>query len=239
MRRDTDFRDVCVVIPTYNEKATIGELITALEELRGDLNIRIVVVDDSSTDGTIDVIRMEMSRNANIIFVERGMRLGFGSAIRDGLYTALSLEPRPEFIVTMDGDLSHDPLEVLSLVSACSRDKIVVGSRYIESGKIHGWGLYRKTMSRAANLLARIFMKIPVRDCTSGFRCYSADFVRAILPSLESEGFDIQIETLYKAIQKGFKIEERPITFRDRLNGKSKVRFRDIWGYIRRVSLAR
>lgn len=232
---DPEPRDVCVVIPTYNEAGTIRELIEALEELSRRSVIRVVIVDDDSTDGTIGIIEEMMEKHGNIILVERGRKLGFGTAIIDGFKAALSLEPAAEFIVTMDADLSHDPREVPSLVEACDKDSLVVGSRYIKGGEIHGWGLYRKTVSRAANFLARVFVNIPARDCTSGFRCYRADLVQTILPSLEGVGYDIQIETLYETARHGFSIDEKSITFRERRSGESKLKRGDIWDFIKGI----
>lgn len=232
---DSEPRDVCVVIPTYNEAGTIRELMETLEELSGRSVIRVVIVDDGSTDGTIGIIEEMMGKHGNIILVERGEKLGFGTAIIDGFRAALTLEQAPEFIVTMDADLSHDPREVPSLVEACDKDSLVVGSRYIKGGEIHGWGLYRKTVSRAANFSARVFVNIPASDCTSGFRCYRTDLVQTILPSLESLGYDIQIETLHEAARHGFSIEERPITFRERRSGESKLKLGDIWGFIKGI----
>ncbi|MCW3991456.1 MAG: glycosyltransferase, partial [Candidatus Bathyarchaeota archaeon] len=175
-------KDVCVVLPTYNEAGTIRELLAALERSMVGLSIRVVVVDDGSKDGTLGILREMMERHGNIILVERGRKLGLGTAIIDGFKTALSLEPEPEFIVTMDADLSHDPGELPSLVEACDGDTVVIGSRYVENGEIHGWGPYRKMVSAVANFFVRAFTDINARDCTSGFRCYSASLVRAVLP---------------------------------------------------------
>ena len=228
-------KDVCVVLPTYNEAGTIRELLAALERSMVGLSIRVVVVDDGSKDGTLGILREMMERHGNIILVERGRKLGLGIAIIDGFKTALSLEPEPEFVVTMDADLSHDPGELPSLVEACDGDTVVIGSRYVENGEIHGWGPYRKMVSAVANFFVRAFTDINARDCTSGFRCYSASLVRAVLPNLESVGYDVQIETLHEAVRLGFSIEERPITFRERRSGESKLKFGDIWGFMKRV----
>jgi dolichol-phosphate mannosyltransferase len=226
---------VCVVIPTLNESGTIGTIIESLEEL-GDLyHIRIIVVDDGSTDGTVEIVQEASGKHGNLTLIERGQRLGLGTAIRDGLRATLDQEPAPDFVVTMDADLSHDPGELPSLVEACEEESLVVGSRYAEGGEIHGWGLHRKLMSRGANSLARVFTNVPTRDCTSGFRCYGAELVREVLPDLDSVGFDIQIEILSKAAQSGFSIVEEPITFRERTEGKSKLRLREIYGFIRRA----
>ena len=226
---------VCVVIPTLNESGTIGAIIESLEELRDLYHIRIVVVDDGSTDGTVGIVQESSEKHGNLTLIERGRRLGLGTAIRDGLRAALDQEPAPDFVVTMDADLSHDPGELPSLVEACEEDSLVVGSRYVEGGEIHGWGLHRKAMSRGANILARVFTNVPSKDCTSGFRCYGAELVREVLPNLDSIGFEIQMEILSKAANRGLNLVEKPITFRERVEGKSKLRLWEIFRFTRRV----
>lgn len=226
---------VCVVIPTLNESGTIGGLIESLEKLRDLYQIRIVIVDDGSTDGTIETVRESSEKHGDMTLIERGSRMGLGSAIRDGLKVALDQEPAPNFVVTMDADLSHDPDELPRLVEACGKDSIVVGSRYVEGGEIHGWGLYRMTVSRGANFIARALTGVPIRDCSSGFRCYGFELMSNLLLGLQSTGYDIQIEILSKAARRGFKIIEKPITFRNRAAGESKMRYRDMLNFVKRV----
>jgi len=121
-------RVVCVVIPTYNEVGSIGELVVSLLGLEG-LSVRVVVVDDGSDDGTLEVLEELMESYDNIVVVERGEKLGLGSALLEGFRTALALVPEPEFIVSMDGDLSHDPRELPSLVGSCGVGCVGSGSR--------------------------------------------------------------------------------------------------------------
>ena len=226
---------VCVVIPTLNESGTIWAIIESLEELRVLYQIRIIIVDDGSTDGTIKTVRGSSEEYGNLTLIERDRKLGLGDAIRTGLRAALDLEPVPDFIVTMDADLSHDPNELPKLVEACVKDSMAVGSRYVEGGEILGWGLYRMTVSRGANFIARALTGVPVRDCSSGFRCYGSDLMSGLLPGLQSTGYDIQIEILSKAARRGFKITEKPITFRDRAAGESKLRYRDMLNFVKRA----
>ncbi len=227
--------DVCIVIPTYNEVGTIGELVVSLQELGEFFRVRIVIVDDGSDDGTLEVLDGLMERYSNIVLVERGEKLGFGSALLEGFRTALSLVPEPEFIVSMDGDLSHDPVELPSLVGSCGEGGLVIGSRYVEGGAIEGWGLHRRVVSWVANFLARRFAGLPVRDCTSGFRCYHADVVRGVVGGWGCSGYDVQIDVLFEAFRRGFRVREVPIRFSDRRSGVSKLSAMEVWNFIARV----
>ena len=225
---------VCIVIPTLNESGTIGLLIESLETLRNFYKIRIIIVDDGSIDSTVETVKESRYKFGNLTLIERDRKLGLGDAIRTGLRAALDLEPIPDFIVTMDADLSHDPNELPKLVEACEKDSIVVGSRYVKGGEIHGWGLYRKSVSQGANFIARTLTGVTVKDCSSGFRCYGSDLMSDLLPGLRSTEYDIQIEILSKATLRSFKITEKPITFRDRTAGKSKLGYRDMLKFVKR-----
>lgn len=225
---------VAVLIPTYNEIHTISPLIDSLQNLQ-NIDLRIIVIDDGSTDGTTEAVQELTSKSNNITLIERGEKLGLGSAIRDGFKAALNQTPPPDFIVTMDADLSHDPTLIPSMIEECDRDTLVIGSRYIEGGEIHGWSTYRRTVSWGANLLARTFANIPAKDCTSGYRCYGADLVKAILPGLKSSGYDIQIEIMSETARHGFEIKEVPIRFQDRTTGESKLKSGQMWEFAKRI----
>jgi dolichol-phosphate mannosyltransferase len=139
--------------------------------------------------------------------------------------TALCLKPLVEHIVTMDCDLSHDPNDIPRLVNLAkaSNADIVVGCRYTKRGGIIGWNLYRKLVSRSANLMARLLLSLPAYDNTTGFKVYSRHAVEAILPSLHTGAYEIQVETLYHARKLGLRITEAPIIFRERTKGESKL----------------
>jgi len=176
-----------------------------------------------------------MEGYGSIVLVERGEKLGLGSALLEGFRTALGLIPKPEFIVTMDGDLSHDPRELPSLVGSCGVGGVVIGSRYVEGGAVEGWGLHRRVVSRVANFLARRFVGLTVRDCTSGFRCYHSDVVRGVIDDLGCLGYDVQIDVLFETIHKGFAVMEVPIRFSDRRVGKSKLSVFEVWSFLSKV----
>ena len=221
--------NVCVVIPTLNEANTIGDLISELSELE-NIHVRAIIVDDGSTDGTPEIVGAT-SWWDDIHLIKRRRKLGLGTAIRAGIMRALELDPPPDYIVTMDGDLSHDPQAIPLLVDICDSESVIIGSRYVEGGEIRGWKASRHIISQGANIVARVFGRIPARDCTSGFRCYGVDVERAIVPDLKTSGYDIQIEMLSEAARRGFRIGEAPIVFRDRENGHSKLDVTQIFRY--------
>jgi dolichol-phosphate mannosyltransferase len=223
--------DVCVVIPTLNEYDTIGELIEGLGEL-DEIHVRTIVVDDGSTDGTQDIVEAASWWDDDVHLVKRGRKLGLGTAIREGIMRSLELEPPPDYIVTMDGDFSHDPKAIPSMVKRCEGESVIIGSRYVKGGEIRGWNASRHIISRGANFIARVFGKIPARDCTSGFRCYGANLKRTIIPELEATGYGIQIEMLSVAARRGFQIDEVPIVFTNRENGNSKLDVTQILKYV-------
>lgn len=213
---------VCVVIPTFNESDTIGELIDGLIELE-DIRVRTIVIDDGSTDGTQEIVEASGLWIDGVHLVKRGRKRGLGTAIREGIMRSLEFVPPPDYIVTMDGDSSHDPAAIPAMVDRCESDSMIIGSRYVEGGEIRGWHLSRHIISRGANFIARVFGKIPAMDCTSGFRCYGADLEKVIVPELEASGYGIQIEMLSAAARRGYQIDEVPIVFTDRMNGESKL----------------
>jgi glycosyltransferase involved in cell wall biosynthesis len=170
--------NVCVVIPTLNEADTIGDLIAELGELE-NIHVRAIIIDDGSTDGTLEIVGATSWWDDDVYLIKRGRKLGLGTAIRAGIMRALELDPPPDYIVTMDGDLSHDPQDIPLLVDMCDSESVIIGSRYVEGGEIRGWNASRHIISRVANIVARVLGRIPARDCTSGFRCYGIDLERA------------------------------------------------------------
>lgn len=217
---------VVVVIPTYNEAGTIEELTRRIFAL-GIAGLDILVVDDSSRDGTIEILR-KLQAQFPITVIIRPKKSGLGSALKDGI--ALAKEHGAEAVITMDADLSHEPKHIPEMLKKISTGvDLMVGSRRIKGGEIIGWGARRMMMSRGAMEFSRRILGITAHDVTSGFRAYSRKVVDAIaLDKVSSTGYAFQEEMLYRTQQGGFCIEEIPIVFHDRKHGKSKLGIKDI-----------
>jgi dolichol-phosphate mannosyltransferase len=213
---------VAVVLPTYCEADNIERLIRLLQKLK--LNLLITVADDSSPDGTAEIVQKLQEEYDNLLLFVRPRKLGLGTAITDAFRTLLSLEKPPDYIVTMDADFSHNPKDIPKLMSAAEEGAgLVIGSRYCKGGRIVGWHSVRLLISRVANFIASTITGKRIHDCTSGFRCYSKECVEAVLPNLHSQTYEIQIETVKHARIQGFPVKETPITFVNRKRGKSKL----------------
>ena len=223
--------EIGVILPTYREVENIANLIEGIENLQ--LNTSILVVDDSSPDGTAETVKNLQKKYDNILLCVRPQKRGLGTAITDGFKIFLSLKSAPKFIVTMDADYSHNPKAVPQLLpkmqSGCG---IVIGSRYCRGGKIVGWSGARKIVSRTANFAAKFLVGLKLRDCTSGFRCYSTRFLKVAIGSLHSQTYEIQIETVRQALLRGFSVKECPILFVNRKHGESKLALAEIQSYI-------
>jgi dolichol-phosphate mannosyltransferase len=222
---------VSLILPTYCEAKNIEKLIPEIERLHLDLSI--LVVDDSSPDGTADKVRPLQKKYPNLLLLLRPQKGGLGSAITDGFKTIMSLKKVPAMVLTMDADYSHDPQDLLRLVSGIDNGyDLVIGSRYCSGGKTVGWPRTRKIISLGANILARSLLGLKLHDCTSGYRCYSSNLLRATIPHLHSQTYDIQIETINQAHLGGFKVHEIPISFANRKRGKSKLSLVEIQNYL-------
>jgi len=220
-----------VILPTYCEVQNIQRIIAEIQAL--PLNATILVIDDSSSDGTADAVRSLQVMYPNLLLLVRPQKSGLGSAITDGFRTFLSLRNVPDFVVTMDADYSHNPEDLPRLISNMSEGcDLAIGSRYCVGGKTEGWPFTRKIISRGANAIARGVLGLKLHDCTSGYRCYSTNFLNKTIGYLHSQTYDIQIETVKQAHMQGFKIREVPILFVNRKQGKSKLNIREIENYV-------
>lgn len=209
-------RLVSIVVPTYNERQNLPRLVAAIaEHVRAPYEI--VVVDDSSPDGTADLAR-DLARAHPITLLVRGAKTGLGSAYRDGFRAAAG-----DVIFEMDADLSHDPRFMSALIEAVEGGAdVAIGSRYVSGGRIVGWGAYRKLVSGVGNTLARMMLRVGARDLTSGYRCYARE-AAGVVQDARSDGYAFQVEALFLAKKRGFRIVEVPITFENRTVGKSKL----------------
>jgi dolichol-phosphate mannosyltransferase len=222
---------VGVILPTYREAENIENIIEDIENLR--LYTSILVIDDSSPDGTAEIVKKLQKKYSNILLCVRPKKNGLGTAVTDGFKIFLSSKLPPKFVVTMDADYSHNPKAIPQLLSTMqSGCGIVIGSRYCKGGKISGWPFTRKIISRAANVVARFLMGLKLRDCTSGFRCYSTSFLKVAIGNLHSQTYEIQIETIRQSLSRGFSVQEVPILFVNRKLGKSKLTLTEIQGYL-------
>lgn len=228
---DEENPDVAIVLPTYCEAENIENLISTIESLETDLII--VVVDDSSPDGTGNIVKKLQEKYTNIALLTRPYKSGLGTAITDCFRFILSQPNVPDYIITMDADYSHNPMDIPKLLQSAKRGHhVVVGSRYCKGGRIKGWTLARLALSKIANKMAAKLVALPIHDFTSGFRCYSREYIRRVLPNLHSHTYEIEIETLRQASIRGAKVTETPITFTNRKKGKSKLTVNEIWGFI-------
>jgi dolichol-phosphate mannosyltransferase len=210
-----------VVVPTYNERDTIGEVIARLFEA-ADHRVEVLVVDDGSPDGTEAVVRQLQTQRGGIHLLERSSKQGLGTAYIEGFREGI--DKGYWAIVEMDADLSHDPAVVPQLLAALSDADLAIGSRYTQGGQVHDWSPARRWLSRAGNIYARAWLGFPIKDATSGFRAYRSDFLsRQDLDSVRSQGYGFQIEMARRIYRSGGRIVEVPITFTDRTLGRSKM----------------
>jgi dolichol-phosphate mannosyltransferase len=209
-----------VIVPTYNERENLPILV---EHLMRHANVRVLIVDDQSPDGTGDIADDLARRHPGSIEVmHRTGRRGLGRSYVDGFRAALASDA--DVICQMDADLSHDPAHLPSLVAATAEADLVLGSRYVAKGAIVNWPLRRLLLSRFANLYIRLVTRLDVRDCTTGYRCWRRDALAGLpLDRISSDGYSFLVETLYMAAGRGARLAEVPITFVERRQGESKL----------------
>lgn len=212
---------VVIVVPTYNEADNIRALIRDLFALK-IYDLRILVVDDASPDGTSEIVEGLRAGNPGLSLITRKGDRGRGLAGREGFIAAM--EDGADIIVEMDADFSHQPSSVPSLLQAIGDADVAIGSRLVKGGRDQDRGLFRQLLTRAANTYARILLGVRVGDMNSGFRCFSRKAMEAIRPeTLRSVGPSIVHEVLFRASRAGMKIIEVPIEFLDRKEGTSKL----------------
>jgi len=209
-----------VIVPTYNERENLRPL---LDQLLVIPDLRILIVDDASPDGTGDAADSYAASNrARVQVLHRTGRRGLGLSYIDGMYVALRTDAT--HICQMDADLSHAPADVPRLLDAAEQADFVIGSRYIQGGRIENWPLHRRLLSAFANRYIRAITGMTIRDCTSGFRCWRREALERLpLASIKSDGYAFIVELAFEASRAGFRCAEVPITFVERRQGASKL----------------
>ncbi len=212
-----------VIIPTYNEKENIADILLAVFGLQQDFHV--LVIDDGSPDGTAQIVTELRSKFPDQLFLEeRKGKLGLGTAYIHGFKWALA--KGYNYIFEIDADFSHNPKDLTRLYDACKRDgaDVAVGSRYVSEGGVINWPKERIILSKGASIYTRMITWMPVKDPTAGFICYKKEVLEAInLDAITFVGYAFQIEMKFAAWKLGFKIVEVPIIFKDRTHGTSKM----------------
>ncbi|MDH5598678.1 MAG: polyprenol monophosphomannose synthase [Cyclobacteriaceae bacterium] len=220
--------DSLVIIPTYNEKENIADIIQAVFSLNSPMDV--LIVDDSSPDGTADIVKniqSELSasdKKHQLHLLERHGKLGLGTAYIEGF--AYALNHNYEYIFEMDADFSHNPQDLLKLYNCCKNEKhdMAIGSRYVSGVNVVNWPMGRVVMSYFASMYVRLITGMDIQDTTAGFVCYRRKVLETIdLNKIKFIGYAFQIEMKFKTMKYGFSIKEVPIIFTDRTRGKSKM----------------
>lgn len=216
-------KKLAIVIPTYNEKENITELVSRISRL--NLNIRIIVVDDNSPDRTWESVEEIAKKNPSVRLIRRMYKRGLGTAYVEGFKEAIA--GQADYIFGMDADFSHDPDHIPDFLEAIKSCDVVVGSRYLDGISVVNWPLSRLILSIAANKYVRFITGLGVSDTTSGFMCYKREALSSIpLDNVESDGYSFLVEMKYRIHKKGFKLKEIPIVFTERRKGRSKMSLR-------------
>ena len=213
-----------LVLPTYNERANLEPLVRAVlpQLAKAATNHRILIVDDSSPDGTGQLADRLADELGRVEVLHRPLKEGLGRAYLAGFARAMA--GGAELIVEMDSDFSHDPADLPRLLAAGADADLVLGSRYVPGGGVSEWGLLRRLLSRGGCEYARRVLGVPVRDLTGGFKCFRREVLDAIgLGAVHADGYAFQIELTYRALKAGFHVRETPIVFHERRAGASKM----------------
>jgi dolichol-phosphate mannosyltransferase len=215
-----------VCIPTYNEASNILDLVEQIHQAAPEVDV--LVIDDASPDGTGDLVRAQILKDARLEIMARPAKLGLGTAYMAGF--AYGLQHGYDSVLTMDSDFSHPPERIPALIAAVATGaQLSVGSRYVPGGAIEGWGTDRRVLSAIANFVARQVLRLRTHDCTGGFRCYSIRALQFLVTRpLRSSGYSALVELLTRCERAGLRIVEIPITFTERARGQSKISRQEI-----------
>ncbi|MDA9344806.1 polyprenol monophosphomannose synthase [Flavobacteriales bacterium] len=212
-----------IIIPTYNEKENIENIIRRVFSLEKDFHI--LVIEDGSPDGTANIVKsLQTEFKGNLYIEERSGKLGLGTAYIHGFKWALKRDY--QFIFEMDADFSHNPDDLIRLYDACANDggEMAIGSRYVSGVNIINWPMSRLLMSFFASKYVKFITRMPIHDATAGFKCYKRTVLETInFKKIQFVGYAFQIEMKFKAWKYGFNIIEVPVIFTDRTEGESKM----------------
>lgn len=210
-----------VCLPTYNERENLEPMLRTLGEVL-PAGARVLVIDDSSPDGTGQLADELAGALGFVDVLHRARKEGLGPAYLAGFRRALA--EGADLVLEMDCDFSHDPQDVPRLLAAAAEADLVLGSRYVDGGRVENWGALRRFVSWGGSLYARALLGVGIRDLTGGFKCYRRVVLETIdLDRISSAGYAFQIETTYRALRAGYHVVEIPITFADREAGASKM----------------
>jgi dolichol-phosphate mannosyltransferase len=209
-----------VCIPTYNERENLPIILRRLFE--ANPTVHALVIDDGSPDGTGALADSLAVVDPRLSVLHRTEKAGLGAAYRAGFAQAIA--DGATHIVEMDADGSHQPEQLPALLVAAERADLVIGSRWVRGGSVRNWPLYRKALSLGGNLYARLMLRVPIRDITSGYRVFRVDTLKAIdYASVTSQGYVFQVDMAYRVVKAGLRVEEVPIEFVERELGVSKM----------------
>ena len=218
---ESDTGPAWLVLPTYNEAENVEAFVEAARA-KLPASAQVLIVDDSSPDGTGAIAERLAERHENVSVLHRQVKEGLGPAYIAGFRRALAAGAG--LVLEMDSDFSHDPAYLPRLLEAARRADVVLGSRYVPGGGVSDWGPLRKAISRGGSAYAKLILGVDVQDMTGGFKCFRREVLEAIdFDSIQARGYAFQVEMTYRAIRAGFKVVEVPIVFRDRRVGTSKM----------------
>jgi dolichol-phosphate mannosyltransferase len=211
---------VLVIVPTYNERESLPVIVAGIRKAESDVDI--LIADDNSPDGTGEVADRLSSNDSSIQVLHRSAKAGLGAAYLDAFGWAKSRGYN--VVVEMDADGSHRPVDLTKILDALTNNDVVLGSRWIKNGKVVNWARSRQVLSRGGNLYTRIWLGIPIRDATGGFRAYRMSALAQMnLKDVESQGYCFQVDMAWRAALANLRIAEVPITFVERELGESKM----------------
>ena len=217
---------VLIILPTYNEAENV--LALSSQVLAQNPRIEVLVVDDGSPDGTGDLVEVARKEQPRLHLLRRPGKLGLGTAYLAGF--RFGLDEGFDFIFTMDCDFSHNPSYLPEMLACLEDHDMVIGSRYVPGGGIENWPWHRRLLSAFANFYARTLLRLPVRDCTAGYRGYARRVLETVDPfQIRSSGYSFLEEMAWRVARCGFRIGEIPIIFEQRKAGISKIESREIY----------